>query len=404
MDKIKVAGAGMGPRTFFEIRQACAAAPDLQLLNDAPLPVEAAERIAALGADVLVVAVDRVSVGALRGALEDVRRMAPGLGVVAVLGEPEIEVAQEALSAGAKNVLVQPVQGDHLARMILEAHSAKEPAAGLLRPRQGLVITVYGTKGGCGKTTIAANLAVALQSLTQKRVVAVDLDLEFGDLAVLLQQERHGHHSLFDAIEGLDIVPEKLLASLAQSDSGRVSFLPSLTDPVQLSSISQRHVQHTLETLRDAFDYVVIDSHQSLDSDRTLEGLDIADVLLIVTTPDIPTLLKTGRAFDTLDKLGYGDQKVRLVANRSNTGNLNYVEEYLGHKVDYRVPSNGTVAVLAANKGIPFTEGSRKSDIRRAIFELARSIAQSAHPGAAAAAAVVRPPQRRWFGRVPRGA
>jgi len=377
MAKLKIAVVSTSQPTLSGIKQVLATFTDLLLLNDSPIRLEQIDQISVLQPNVMLIGVDRGSVHAMRHAVEEARRRAPRMGIVAVLEEADFEIAQEALSAGAKNVVLLPLRREQVINMIIEAYGSAEQAADIesMRTAKGKVITVYGTKGGCGKTTIAANLSTALAQVTHRRVAAVDLDLEFGDLAVLLQQERRGHHSIYDVLEGTEINADKMLASLAMSDSGRVSFLPSLSDPAQLSSISPSHVKHLLETLRSEFDYVVIDSHQSLDSDRTLEALDIADVLFVVTAPDIPTLLKTGRAFETLEKLGYADSKIKLVANRSNTGNIKYVEEYFGRRVDFRIPSNGLVAVQAANKGVPFAESPKNSDIKKAIFEMARAVA-----------------------------
>lgn len=377
MSKIKLAIVGTNARSLDQLKTILSPVDDLLVMNDTPMRVETfIDQLQALDPQMVLVGLSRAGAHTVLDAIGWVMARMPHVLFVALLEEPDVPLIQRALAAGVSQVLVQPVDHDmvDVLRDVIR-HGARIGILSGEDPRpKGRIITVYGTKGGVGKTMIAANLATALGIVTGRTVAAVDLDLEFGDLVAHLQRERKGHRSLFDFLEDASLNAEELLRGMTMSDSGRVAILPSLGDPAQLSHISPAHVKVALEALRLRYPFVLIDSHQSLDSDRTLEALDIADIVLVVTTPDVPTLVKTGRAFQALNRLDYVPGKVRLVINRSNTGKRDLVEKAIGSTAAFLIPSNGFVAVTAANEGVPFVEGRKKSDIKNAILHMAKEL------------------------------
>ena len=155
-------------------------------------------------------------------------------------------------------------------------------------------------KGGSGKTAISSNLAVALAQRHPGRVVAVDLDVQFGDLGT-----------------ALSLTPEHTLAQLArtsQIDATTVKLfltpyehglyvLAGANDPVDADSIGHAHVSAVLPLLAQNFDYVVVDTPAGLD-ERTLAAIECATDLLLVSSLDVTSIRSLRKALDALDQMG----------------------------------------------------------------------------------------------------
>lgn len=238
--------------------------------------------------------------------------------------------------------------------------------------RTAKVIVVISPKGGSGKTAVSSNLAVTLAQRHPGRVVAVDLDVQFGDLTL-----------------ALSLTPERNLAQLARTDKidattvkvhltpamERLFALAGATDPVDAESITPAHIADVLPVLTDSFDYVVIDTPAGL-NDLTLAALDHATDVLLVSSLDVTSIRSLRKANDTMSHIGVTAART-LVLNRADSKvglEPSDAEEAMGMKIACSIPSSRQIP-LSLNLGTPVVVAEPKSAVAKQFQQLAQLFA-----------------------------
>jgi pilus assembly protein CpaE len=229
------------------------------------------------------------------------------------------------------------------------AAQAANALQALSRAHQSKIVAVFSLKGGSGKSTIAVNTAVGLVQQRQQRVILVDADLWTGDVAVLMNVS--GRHSVADLCWRQMNEVEQLQQIVAHHPSG----VDVLQRPLELAVNEQLRTDPLVKALpiyKTVYDTVIVNMSSSLD-ELNLQILDIADVILLVTTPEIAAITNTARFLDVGRRVGYID-RILLVLNRANSGiNASTIEETLHCPVAASLVSDGRAVVESANEGIP---------------------------------------------------
>ncbi|HEX5417474.1 MAG TPA: AAA family ATPase, partial [Chloroflexota bacterium] len=242
--------------------------------------------------------------------------------------------------------------------------------AGGQRRHRCQVIAFHGAKGGVGTTLVAANVAVALRRLTGERVALVDASLQNGDIGVLLNLTiNSGIDDLLPRLNDLDI---DLMNRVMGSHESGVRALLAPRDLERAEAVGSDEFRRVLSFLVGQFDYVIIDTAPVLDA-AGLGALDHADQIVLVATPEVPSLKNSGRFLQLARRLGYPSEKIALVVNQANGRNsipLAQIEQKLGIKIFATVPSAASTAVRAANHGEVLGGG-----IGGNITQLARKLA-----------------------------
>ena len=289
--------------------------------------------------------------------------------VVLATATPSSELVRFALDADIADVLKLPT-GPEAALFSIE----KAARAARLREetgRRGRVVTVFSPKGGSGKSVVSTNLAAAAAAFGRKRTLLVDLDLQFGDSAIMLGlQPRSTLRELIAT--PTDIDAEKLEVYTEAHESG-VRVLPAPLNPEEAELVGEDAVRAVLEVARDAYDLVVVDTAPFFYGPM-LATLDHTDELLVLCTPDVPTLKNVGLALKTLELLSFPEERLRIVLNRASSSmglERGDVEAALGRKVDFVLPLDQAVP-LAVNKAVPAVL-SKTGAFAPAMLELARS-------------------------------
>jgi pilus assembly protein CpaE len=212
---------------------------------------------------------------------------------------------------------------------------------------RGQATAVFSLKGGVGKSTIATNTAVGLALYYPQRVLLVDADLWGGDIATLLNVT--SDRSVADICwRGITEI-ESLQRMLAKHPSG----VEILQRPPDLQNVEQLNIApfvQSLSTFLDSFDHVIVNLSSSLD-EMNLQILDLADRILMVTTPEIAAIANTSRFMHVARQVSYAD-KVMPVVNRANSGiSIGVIEEALEMPISQTIVSNGRLAVETANAG-----------------------------------------------------
>lgn len=362
------------PETRVNVRTLIELERDIVVAGEAANGSEAVAKASELRPDCILMDINMPVMDGIV-ATEQISVALPEVVIVMMSVQGEQEYLRKAMLAGARDYLIKPFSADDLVSTIrracaLEIERRRHQSAstnGQLKP--GKVVSVFSTKGGVGKTTIAANLAVLLAK-EGERVALIDLDLQFGDVAVLL--DLVPAHTLAELAKEEEIDPELLLHYLEQHASG-VALLAAPHRPEEAELVRPDLLHRTLEIVRGLYSYIVIDMSHGF-SDMILAGLDQSDHTIFVVTADVPTVKNARLGLDVMNSLDFDSEKISLIINRhaeNSTLSVKVVEENLGRDVAVKIPYDPGVVVPAMNEGRPFVLRHPDAHVTKALRETA---------------------------------
>jgi pilus assembly protein CpaE len=292
---------------------------------------------------------------------------------------------ESALEADVADVLLLPQLPENVVFSIRKACVAgKASHSG----GQGRIVTVFSPKGGTGKTVMSTNLATAFAKFGGKRTLLLDLDLQFGDAAIMLGIEPD--KTIYDLVVAPgELDPEKLAGYTTRHSSG-VDVLPAPVRPEDAELVTEAKLSRLLEVAKESYEMIVVDTSPFFHGPM-LATLDSTDELLLVCGLDVPTIKNVRLSLQTLELLSFPTERIRVVLNRANSNvgmKRGEVEAALEQRVRYEVPSDRAVP-LAVNRGNPAVASDTKADFSRAVREMAKSL-QPAEP---------REGKRKWLTR-----
>jgi Flp pilus assembly CpaE family ATPase len=322
--------------------------------------------------EILLVVGSTVDLGEALELTARLRQERQALGVVLLRDSLDVGILTEALRAGVREVVrTGDVDGlgDACRRSRTLSALAPAPAAGAVPDRRGRVATVFSSKGGCGKTTLATNLAIALHA-AGRRVCLVDLDLAFGDVAIFLQLTPM--RTVVDAVAMADRMDPTGVASLLTPWRPGLDCLLAPVAPGDADKVTPAMIGELLRVLSGMYDHVVVDTPAQF-SEHVLVALDLSDLHVLLTTPDIPALKSIRLTLDMLDLLGYEREGRAVVLNRSDAKvglTIEDVQRVVRCPLGARVPSSRDVPA-ATNRGMPIVAGSPRHAVSTAVRRFA---------------------------------
>lgn len=290
--------------------------------------------------------------------------------VIIVAENLDVETMQASVAAGCHNITEFPASSKEFAEYIKTVYNNESLRIKSLSDKETLlwsstVITIFGAKGGLGKSTIAANLAVKLAE-KRKKVALVDLDLQFGDLHIFLDIEPKD--TITELVQDV-ITPniDSIRSYMAVHSSG-VHLLCAPKSPEYAELVSAEKVQSLLSLLRSYYDYVIVDTSPSF-NDVTMTAIEASSVIFFVTGLDISILRNSKLSIAILESLQQTD-KVKLIVNKAvdiNSITITDVQRIIGYPIWAKIPSDYKVAVNALNRGVPFVTGAPNSKLSESI-------------------------------------
>lgn len=326
---------------------------------------------------VLVIGPGQPTQRSLRAATQ-IQQEFPGVGVVLVAAQVTATVQQAGMRAGVREIVAVNATKKQFREAVANASDvAAQAAAGREAPAApadlGRVITVFSSKGGVGKSVVASNLAVSLAESTKEDVVLVDLNLESGDLPIMLGLDPS--RSIYDATVNIDKLDVEGLERYTVHYREHLALLAAPPEPGYAEKVPADAVRRVLHMLRQRYRYVVVDGASSF-TEQMLAAIDESDELVLVASMDLPTIKNLKLALGTLDALKLSSRPVKIVLNRADAKvgmSVRDVERSIRRKVDVLVPSSRDVTA-SLNRAEPLALSSPRSDVSAALAKLATGV------------------------------
>ena len=393
-EKIKVLIVDDIAETRENIRKLLQFENDIEVVGAARTGKEGIELAKEMRPDVVLMDINMPDMDGIT-ATETIRRDIPFSQIVILSVQGDPNYMRRAMLAGARDFLTKPPSVDEMTAAIRNAGSIALDERANARPafsgqsgvglvgsmglpiiHNGKIIVVYSPKGGTGCTTIATNLALTLQK-DDTPVVLVDGDMQYGDVGVFLNQQ--GKNSIADLAPRADELDPEIVEEviLNHPDSG-IKILISPSRPEYSESVSGAQFGKVLGFLSHMFTYVVIDAASSL-TDVTLAGIDAADVIVLITTQEIPALKDARLFLDLLTQLKIDRSRVVFVMNRYDK-RIGITPEKIGESFKQEIlavlPAEERVVMPSINRGVPYMLGDKSRPIARSFLALTEAVRQ----------------------------
>jgi pilus assembly protein CpaE len=322
-------------------------------------------------------------------ATEAVLKELPNTQIVILSVQSEPDYMRRAMLAGARDFLPKPPSADELVSTIRKVGQraltqavvmpvAQVPGTSIGIPamahaHNGKVIVVYSPRGGVGRTMVATNLALSLQTEDTPTVV-VDAALQFGDVSACLNLQTR--NSLLDLVEQAAELDAELVDRIAVHHPSGLKVIAAPARPEQAEVVQAAQVGKVLRYLTTVFQYVVVDTSAAL-NEATIGAIDSSDIVVLIGAPDLPTIKNLRMFFDLGEALNLTPQKIVLIMNRMDKRfgiSAEKVADLLKQPIIAQIPLDDRVVPLSTNNGEPFILQDRTKPVARSILEMTQAV------------------------------
>ncbi|WP_280155681.1 AAA family ATPase [Piscinibacter sp. XHJ-5] len=313
-------------------------------------------------------------------ALERLANADPDIDFLLIAGDLSSDSLLRAMRAGVREVLPAPAEGEAVAAAVERLARKRLPFASAPgASSNGELLGFVSCKGGSGATFVAANLAHLLARNGERRVALIDLNLQFGDAALFVTNER-ASSNFAEVARNVHRLDRDLLQSAMTQAAPGLWVLPAPDDPAQAADVTPEHVKAVLTLASTMFDYVVIDIGRTINS-VTLRALDACQRIYVVLQLTLPFIRDGKRLREVFRSLDYNANKVQWLVNRHQKGSeisLDDLKRTLGVEELATLPNQYDVVASSVNQGVPVGRLAPASHITRALRELAETIEPAA--------------------------
>lgn len=328
-------------------------------------------------------------------ATEAIREKLPYVQIVILSVQSDPNYMRRAMLAGARDFLTKPPTADDLiaavqragqmahqerAKLAANLSATTTPATEAALPSfigfgaQGKVITVYAPKGGIGSTTVAANLAVALQNEDTK-VLVIDIKLQYGDVALFFNE--HGKNTILDLAPRVDALDEEVFNSVViKHEKTGVHLLPAPLRLADAELVNAEQVSKILQFARQYYQYIIVDTSSYL-TDPVVAAMENSDLQVLLCTQEIPAIKNARLFLDLTHSFGWDDNNILLTINRYDKRigiQPDRVAANLKLPLSAVIPLDEKTVIPSVNQGVPFVSTQKTQPASRGIFGLAEKV------------------------------
>ncbi|MBI2332145.1 MAG: response regulator [Chloroflexi bacterium] len=392
-DKIRVLIVDDIAETRENVRKLLQFEVDVEVVGTARTGKEGIQLAQEMNPDVVLMDINMPDIDGIT-ATENIRRNSPHIQVVILSVQGDQNYMRRAMLAGARDFLTKPPMGDELIsaikragemahterekgakqQMVMSAAVGASPMGGFMPSTHGKIIVVYSPKGGTGCTTIAVNLAIALHN-EDTRTVLIDGNLQFGDVAIFVNEQ--GKNTVLDIAPRVDDLDSEIVDEiLIKHEASGIRILAAPQRPEMAEKISAEQFMKVLQFMQRMYSYVVVDTSCIL-TDVILSAIDLSDVVVLVTTQEIPAIKNSRLILDLLNTMGISKDRIVFAMNRFDKRiaiTPERVSDNLKHELTAVIPLDEKIAITAVNRGIPFMLDNKSQPIGKGIFALAEAV------------------------------
>jgi pilus assembly protein CpaE len=323
-------------------------------------------------------------------ATQEIKKRTPHIQVVILSVQSDPSYMRRAMLAGARDFLTKPPMIDELTDAIRRAGilaqeerkkssaafpsmpSDGTPASAAVTAALGKVIVVYSPKGGTGRTTLAINLAIALKT-DETRVALVDGNLQFGDVAVFLNEQ--GKNTVLDLSSRVDeLDPDIIEEVMVTHRASGVDILAAPPRPEMADKVSGEQFSKLINYLRKIYSFIIVDTASYL-TEAVQSALDVANVIILITTQDIPAIKNCNLFLSLAEASGIKRNRVMFIMNRYDRRiaiTPESVGERLHQEIVAAIPFDEKIVTQSVNRGVPFLlDSNRSQPIGKSVLALA---------------------------------
>lgn len=394
------------PETRENLRKLLFFESDIDVVGAATNGEEGIQMAVELQPDIVLMDINMPGVDGIT-ASERISQQVPFCQIIMMSVQGEADYLRRSMLAGAREFLIKPFSSDELVSSIRRVYqlgatrrqampamtqiptgmSAATPAT---TQEKGKIVTVFSAKGGVGCSTIAVNVAIALQQNAASKVALVDTSLQFGDVGVLLNL--YASRTIADLASHIDELDNELINDIFIAHSSGIKALLAPPRPEVADTVTPALVVDVLERLRTMFDIIIVDTSSVLD-DLVLSVLDISDKIIVVTTPEIPAIKNAKLLFEVTEALEYERERAMFILNKVDK-RINIraedIEANIKYKIEAQLPLDERSVTTAVNQGVPYVLGDKNSLLTQATVAFSNHLVKSLNPSSEKVEAPVR--------------
>lgn len=315
--------------------------------------------------------------------------MLPNTAVIMMSVQNEPDLLRRSMMAGAREFLAKPFSLDELVEAIRHVHQLSQASrrvtatpehhvvasSGIRRSKKAQVISLFSLKGGVGRSTVAANLAVAIRHQhPDKEVALIDGNFLHGDLGVIMNASEN--KTIADIVRNFQTLDRDLISDILVTHSSGVKILLAPPDAQSGEQVTPEHINRILQHLQSMVDVIIIDTRPSFD-ETTLTLLDHSERILLLLTLELTAIKGAKQYLELGDLLGYSSEKISLVLNRSTVAAgipVADVGASLKGEIIAKLPDEAMLVLRAINEGVPFVQSAPSNPMSVEISKLAASL------------------------------
>ncbi|MCB9078713.1 MAG: response regulator [Anaerolineaceae bacterium] len=391
--KIRVLLVDDIPETRENLRKLLFFESDIEVVGAATNGEEGVQMAIELKPDIVLMDINMPGMDGIT-ASEQISQQSPFTQIIMMSVQGEADYLRRSMLAGAREFLIKPFSSDELVssirrvyqlgasrRVVMPASAQTGVGAGAasktLVELTGKIVSVFSSKGGVGCSTIAVNLAIALQQNAAIKVAVVDTSLQFGDIGVLLNL--YASRTIADLASNADELDDELISDVFIPHSSGVKALLAPPRPEVADTVTPTLVTDVLQRLRRMFDVIIVDTGSVLD-DVVLNVLDLSDKIIVVTTPEIPSIKDAKLFFEVTEALEYERDRIMFVLNKTDK-RINIRAEDIEANIKYpirgQLPLDERAVTTSVNQGVPYILGDKNGMLTKAVIQLGTHLLRS---------------------------
>lgn len=302
-------------------------------------------------------------------ATEKITEEFPSVTVIIMSVQAESEYLKRAMFSGAKEYIIKPFTYNVLVETIIATYEKNKDRrismnAYSQNKRNADIITFYSSKGGVGKSVLSVNSAVTLSNSLNKKTLLIDIDLQFGDISMLIN--KHTEKTIIDIIDDSQLDSYENIKQYLYQYNENLDILLAPRKPESAEYIGKEVIEKMIGILKNEYDVIIVDTGVNF-NDETLYILDVSKYVIFVTTMEIVALKNTKLGLEVMKSLNYDNDKVKLVINGTTTKygiSENDVKAVFKETIFSMIPEDIKTVRTSVNKGIPFCDINKNKGLK----------------------------------------